>query len=179
MREYTLVGRQTSGTQVIGYVVIENKTGCVMPMLRDTVYKLALNKKITDVTAQEYLGKITMKGNHFKISELPEYDQHGKIVKPASNGEKKLYIVYKVVDGKSTIGYGINVVQNGVVINTAILKREQVLQLAKAGAIANARSQYSNGKIILRGVDCNINSMPSYTIAEISKLEKAAKAVAY
>ena len=61
MRDFTLVGRQTSGTSVIGYMVMDNRTGKVQSVDKNTVYNLALNKRIEGVIAQEYMGRITRK----------------------------------------------------------------------------------------------------------------------
>lgn len=162
MGEYTLVGRQTSGTNVIGYIVMENRSGCVMPMRKEIVYKLALNKQISDVVAQNYKGKITMKGVKYKISELPVYDSNGNIIQDSEPQEnKKIYIVYKVVNGKNTLAYGIEIRVGNRTVNSAVLSRDTIIKLAKQGAIENARYQSSNGKDILRGVRCNIAELPS------------------
>ena len=169
MRDFTLVGRQTSGTSVIGYMVMDNRTGKVQSVDKNTVYNLALNKRIEGVIAQEYMGRITMKGVHTKISSLPEYDKEGNLIKSTdiSEGKKRLYITYKVIDGKTTLGYGVDLYNQGRIISKCVITREQLIQFARAGTVINARCQTSNGKDILRGVGCNIAELPSVNYSDL------------
>lgn len=163
MGKYTIIGRQRNGTIISGYILRENATGRIGAFPKETVYRLAIDKQINDVITQEYNGRITMKGTKYKISDLPNYDENGKIIPREQKSEMnapKMIINGKVVDGKNVVAYRVARVVNGVVTHQTILDRDSVIKYAKSGAIANVRYQKSNGADILRGVDCNLAKLP-------------------
>lgn len=167
MGEFTLIGRQTSGANVIGYVLISNTNRKILRLSKEEVYKLAMEKKISDVVAQEYNGRVNMRGTKYKISSLPNYDDKGKIIDKETKEKlprQRILLTTRLTSGKNTIGYGLTLVQHGGIIKEVMLSREKVMELAKKGFIDNARYQSSNGKDILRGVGCNINGLPTRTL---------------
>lgn len=163
MNELRIIGRQTNGTHVLGYILQERISGVIKPASKETTYKLALEKHIENVVAQVYNGKISMKGVNFKVSSLPNYDQNGNLIRNNSENTeqtRKLYLTGRKVDGNTTLGYNVALVVNGKIVRETYLSRQEVMECAQSGMIANARHQKSNGKDILRGVDCNINKLP-------------------
>lgn len=162
MRPYTIMGRQVKGTKVIGYILYKVDTNETICLPRDDVYKLAMNKQVNDVTAQEYNGAITIKGTKHKLNSLPKYDINGKLLSNNNTEDQiNVSIIYKIVNGKNIIGYGIEVKSGDNIIKSTTLSKEDVIVMAKQGIISNVRYQRNNGKDILRGVGCNMSDIPS------------------
>lgn len=164
MSKYTIIGRQKNGTTIDGYILRDNATGAILPFPKNQVYKLALNKMISDVTAQVYQGRVTMKGTKYRISELPCYDVHGNKISKGNEqyvSKPKVIINGKCTDGKNVTGYRVAVVVDGIIQRQSVLNREKVMELARNGMISNARYQTSNGIGILRGVDCKLANLPN------------------
>lgn len=165
MNKYTIIGRKKSGTFVVGYVLRNNETGATGVMSRDDVYTLAFNNLISDVSIQEYNGKITMRGTKTKISELPVYDDNGSIVKSTQPGNVNiLALTGKVMSGKNVIGYRITAYTNGKAAGSKVVNRDTVMRLAKDGKIYGVRYQMSNGVDILRGVEYSISKLPNIQV---------------
>ena len=164
MDKFTIIGRQRNGTTIDGYILRDNETGEVRPYPKRTVYEYAFRKLISDVIVQEYKGKITMKGTKYKISELPCYDEFGNRINKQDTNENlkpKVILNGKCTDGKNIVAYRVAMVIGGVVTNQKLISRAKVMELAKSGAISNARYQQSNGVGILRGVDCKLANLPN------------------
>lgn len=161
---YTIIGRQTSGVEVTGYVVKENSTGAIKLIPKDGVYIMALSKQISNVTAQKFKDKIVMKGIGTKLSDLPKYDKDGRLIEKAEKGNNnklRITITGKVVQGKGIVAYRVHYVNPSIQKSgDVILPKNKVFKYAKDGYITNARFQESNGKGILRGIDCRLASLP-------------------
>lgn len=162
--KYIVIGRYAEGVNVLGYVLQDTITGQTNLMPRSTVEELAMNKFIGNISAQIYGGKVILKGLNCKLSSLPNYDSNGNIVtkqdKKCQTSEE-LKLSARILSGKTTIGYVISVLNNGVECNKKKISREDTMKLARKGLISNARVQMSNGKPVLRGVSCELAKLPS------------------
>ena len=160
---YTIIGRIKEGTVVVGYVLRDNASGETSFFERNAVYKMAMNKEISDVTVQIYNNKVNMKGTKCAISSLPCYDRNGNLIEKANDSkEPKQYMFLngRVMDGKSVIAYRIAVVENGKIVKQGIFDRKRVFDIARTGVITNVRYQQCNGVGILRGLNCKLSNLP-------------------
>lgn len=169
--EYQIVGRYMSGKEVVGYHLQSIDTGKSGRYTKEQVCWLVGRDQITNCTGQIYQDKVLLRGKGMSLEDLPvQYDdgdtrnmeQLGKIRKGTSvpNAMEQFMIVGTIKSGRNTVGY---VVQNaGCGIKK--LKRQQVIELASAGKIGNARVQNYNGNVLLRGVGCNLDELPSENI---------------
>ena len=169
--EYQIVGRYMSGKEVVGYHLQSIDTGKSGRYTKEQVCWLVGRDQITNCTGQIYQDKVLLRGKGMSLEDLPvQYDdgdtrnmeQLGKIRRGTSvpNAMEQFMIVGTIKSGRNTVGY---VVQNaGCGIKK--LKRQQVIELASAGKIGNARVQNYNGNVLLRGVGCNLDELPSENI---------------
>lgn len=161
---YIAIGRYTEGVNVLGYVLQDILTGNKALVSRQEVEMMAINRAIGNISAQVYDGKIIMKGLNCKLSELANYDSNGNIIsrqsKKSENSED-IVITARIIEGKSTVGYVVALRNNGAKCEEKRVSREQILNLARRGYISNARVQMSNGKPVLRGVNCELAKLPS------------------
>ena len=161
--KYMAIGRYVEGVNVLGYVLRDMNNGTTGLVRRSEVEKLALDKMIGNIAAQVYNGKVIMKGQDCKLSELPNYDSEGTILDTRLKGcgnSEEIMLSARILDGKSTIGYTVSLVCNGVTVDNKQVTREKAIKLARNGYIANARVQMSNGKPILRGMNCDLAQLP-------------------
>ena len=86
-------------------------------------------------------------------------DELGKVRRgtEAIEALNQFRIVGTLKSGRNTVGY---MVQNAG-CGTKRLSRADVIKLAKQGRIGNARVQQYQGRDLLRGVDCNLDQLPS------------------
>lgn len=158
------IGRYTEGVNVLGYIIKDLSTGESKLLPRADVEKLALDKKICNITAQVYCGKILIKGIDCKLSSLPNYDSKGRLIDKTENVNRKqegLMVTARIMNGKSTTGYVLALLTNGAKCGEKRLSKDKVIQLAEDGHIMNLRVQKSNGKYVLRGVNCELAKLPS------------------
>ena len=89
---------------------------------------------------------------------LSRTDNIGKVRRgtSASDAMEQFLIVGTIKSGRNTVGY---VIQNAG-CGLKRVKRQQVIELAKAGKIGNARVQMYKGAPILKGVNCDISQLP-------------------
>ena len=169
--EYQIVGRYMSGKEVTGYHLQSIETGKSGKFSRDQIAFLIGREQITNCTAQIYQDKVLLRGKGMSLEDLPiQYEdgttknteQLGKVTKGADVSQvmEKFTIVGAIKSGRNTVGY---IIQNaGCGIKR--IKRQQVIELAQQGKIANARVQMYQGKPLLRGVGCNLDTLPSENI---------------
>ena len=180
--QYQIVGRYMSGKEVTGYHLQSIETGKSGKFSRDQVAFLIGREQITNCTAQIYQDKVLLRGKGMSLEDLPiQYEdgttknteQLGKIAKGADASQvmEKFIVVGAIKSGRNTVGY---IIQNaGCGIKR--IKRQQVIELAQQGKIANARVQMYQGKALLRGVGCNLDELPSENIEKEEKPQNNAK----
>lgn len=169
---YTAIGRCKNSVKVSGFILKSLLDNSVRFFTRQEVEKLALNKAINNIMAQEYEGKIILKGINCKIRKLPEFSADGIRISDKQMSKVYRVIVARVLKGKATIYYLINTIQDGVIIESSQVERKEVIRLAKDKQLDNARVQMSQGKAVLRGINCDLTRLPTYTESEISSWRK-------
>lgn len=163
--KYMVIGRYVSGVSVLGYVLRRNSDGDVSLYSRGEVEIMASKKQIGNITTQKYKGKIIMKGTDCKLTDLPNYDINCNIISDSIKSGSKheaIYITARILDGKTTTGYMVSLICNGVSVGNKTVSREKVIELAKMGHIANARVQMSGKSAVLRGHNCELAKLPIY-----------------
>ena len=166
--EYQIVGRYMSGKEVTAYHLQSISTGKGGRYTREQVAYLVGREQITNCMAQIYKDKLLLRGKGINLDDLPvqqerkDIDPHAPRSEAGSRSQTmgKLLLVKAIKSGRNTVGY---VVQNDG-CGTKRVKRQQVIELAKAGKIANARVQNYNGKELLRGFGCNLDQLPTEII---------------
>lgn len=172
---YMAIGRYCEGVSVLGYMLRNGSTGETKLYSREYVEELALTRQIGNIYAQNYKGKVILKGVDCRLTELPNYDKYGNMISQAvPNGERHEAIIVsgRVMEGKTTIGYVVSLICNGVTVGKKTLRKDKVIELARTGHIANMRVQMSNGNAVLRGHNCELAKLPIYK----SKLEISSQA---
>lgn len=168
--EYQIVGRYMSGKEVTAYHLQSISTGKGGRYTREQVAYLVGREQITNCIAQIYKDKLLLRGKGINLDDLP-VKQERKDIDPQEHRSEadgrtqtmgKLLLVKAIKSGRNTVGY---VVQNDG-CGAKRFKRQQVIELAKAGKIANARVQNYNGKELLRGFGCNLDQLPAEIIGE-------------
>lgn len=171
--QYQIVGRYMNGKTVTGYHLQSIDTGKAGKYTKEQVCFLVGRDQVTNCSCQIYKDGVLLRGKGMSLDDLPvQYEDGkmkntenmGKIAKDATASDvmTKFTIVGKLTSGRKTVGY---VVQNAG-LGIKKVKRSQVIELAKAGKIANARVQVYQGKDILRGVGCNLDELPAESIGE-------------
>lgn len=166
--QYQIVGRYMDGSEVTGYHLQSIETGKSGRYTRGQVCFLVGRGQITNCTAQIYKDTVLLRGNGMSLEDLPIIREDGELRNTDSLGNIRkgtsavdainmFNIVGALKSGRNTVGY---VLQNaGCGIKK--VKRDQVIKLAQEGKIGNARVQNYNGKLILRGINCNLDELPS------------------
>ena len=169
--EYQIVGRYMNGKEVTAYHLQSIETGKAGRYTKEQVVYLVGRDQITNCTGQIYQDKVLLRGKGMSLDDLPVQQEDGTLKRTDSIGRVKkgtstedamtqFMIVGTLKVGRNTVGY---VIQNaGCGIKK--IKRQQVIELAKAGRIGNARVQVYQGKELLRGVNCNLDELPSEII---------------
>lgn len=165
--EYQIVGRYKDGKEVTDYHLQSIDSGKSGKFSREIVCYLAGRGQITNCTAQVYKDQVILRGNGMSLDDLPIINEDGELKNADGLGRVKkgtsavdalemFNIVGIVKSGRTVAGY---VLQNaGCGIKK--FKRPQVIEMARAGKIGNARVQTSNGREILRGIDCKLDELP-------------------
>lgn len=158
---FTIIGRQTNGTKVDGYILRDLSTNRLVIKSKEEVYELAKNKQIEDVITQEYKGRVILKGTKSKISQLPNYDANGNRVHNEDCVNKQIVIANgRVMDGKNIVAYKLALIERNMIKKEVMVSRDEMIDLASRGAITNVRHQKSNGEDILRGIGCKLSELP-------------------
>ena len=172
--EYQIVGRYMDGKEVTGYHLQSIETGKAGKYTREQVAYLVGRGQITNCEGQIYKDKVLFRGVGMNLDDLPIQQENGELYRTDSIGKVRkgtdaasamtqFMLVKSIVSGRNTVGY---VVQNAGGA-TKPATRQQVLGLAQSGKIGNARVQEYQGKLLLRGVNCNLNELPTVTAEEL------------
>lgn len=163
MKTYKITARFMKGTEVIGYSLTDN-LGNNYNISKEETHKLALEERIINVKAQEWEGKIILKGVGEKLNELPVIDtEKGTVRKPRNRNKRQMIrtrIVARIFKGKSVVGY----LLQDEIGNEFPVRREEAMVLAKEGRVENARVQKNRGDTIIRGVGCDLAQLPTIKI---------------
>jgi len=164
--QYEIIGRIQEGVKVTHYVIKDRTTDTNKKMEKAVVEQLALNKQIYNCQAQIYGDIVNLKGINCKISKLQKYDNDlNPIIETEKQRKKKvpkdLRLIGKVQNGKFISDYIVASVADPNM--TCKLPKDTVLQLAQEGRIVNAKVQYNNGTLILRGTEReSLSSLTQY-----------------
>lgn len=176
--EYQIVGRYMNGTEVTGYHLYSIETGKTGRYSREQVILLAGKGQLTNCEGQIYKDKVLLRGiNGTNLDQLPVQQENGDFrssddligrVKRGTepgNAMTQLLIIRVLKDGRNVIGYTVRNAGGA----TKNIRKEDVVKLARAGKIGNARVQEYNGKLILRGVNCDLSKLD---VAKVSGSEE-------
>lgn len=184
--EYQIVGRYMDGKEVTGYHLQCLSNGKNDKYTKEQVCFLVGRGQVSNCSGQIYQDKVLLRGVGISLEDLPvqqekggisRTDGVGKVRKGASAADvmTQFMLTHAIVSGRNTIGYIVSNAGGG----TAKISRAQLLELAKAGRIGNARYQESNGKPILRGVGgVNLNQLPTVSAEELGMVPAKAAAPA-
>lgn len=165
---YQIVGRYMNGKEVTGYHLQSMDSGKSGRYTREQVAFLVGRGQVTNCEGQIYQDKLLLRGVGISLDSLPVKQENGGLSRTDGIGRVKngttaadamtqFMITSAIVSGRNVIGY---VIRNAGG-QTKNINRETTLKLAKEGRIGNARVQESNGKYILRGVNTNLNELPT------------------
>lgn len=170
--QYQIVGRYMDGTSVTGYQMQSIETGKSGKFTREQAAFLVGRGQVTNCDASIYQDKIIFKGIGVSLESLPiirdgkvsNTDRIGHVRRDVTPEQavNQLMISGVIVSGRNTVGY---VIRNAGGQEKKI-KREDCLKLASQNRLGNARIQNYNGKVILRGVDVNLNELPVINIGK-------------
>lgn len=167
--EYQIVGRYMDGSEVTGYHLQSLETGKEGRYDREAIAYLVGRGQITNCEGQIYKDKLLLRGKGMSLNDLPVVNEKGDLrnadglgrVKRGTAAGKAITqcnLVGSIINGRNVVGY---VLQNSGG-GQKPFKREEVLAMAKAGHIGNARVQQYQGNMILKGVNCELRSLPKY-----------------
>lgn len=165
--EYQIVGRYMDGPEVTGYHLQSIETGKSGRYSNEQVYYLVGREQVTNCTGQIYQDKVLLRGKGISLNDLPVINEDGNIKNTDNIGKvrrgtsatdaiNQFMIVKLIKQGRNTVGYVIQNAGGG----TKKVNRQQILGLAQQGKIGNARVQNYQGKILLRGVNVNLDELP-------------------
>lgn len=174
--EYQIVGRYMNGKEVTAYHLQSIDTGKSGRYSREQVAYLVGRDQVTNCVGQVYQDKLLLRGKGMSLEDLPVQQEDGALKNTerlgkvkrgtaAANAMEQFLIVGTIKSGRNTVGY---VIQNaGCGIKK--VNRKQVIELAANGKIGNARVQKYQDNILLRGVGCNLDELPSEEISTPNK----------
>ena len=169
--QYQIVGRYMDKTEVVAYHLQCLSNGKSVKLSKEQVAFLVGRGQVTNCQGQIYQDKLLLRGVGVSLDSLPtkQVNQEGSKLKNTDsigkvrNGTSvedamsQLMIVQFIMDGKR--------MDKAVLKNsgggTIQVERDKLIELASAGRIGNARVQKSNNRVILRGVNCNLNEIPT------------------
>ncbi len=166
--QWQIVGRYMSGTEVTGYHLQSIETGKSGRFTRAQVCYLVGRNQITNCTGSLAKDGVILTGRGMNLASLPSVQENngklkntgegGRVKRGTSNGAamEQFTLISSIKAGNRVLGYGVK--NYGGAIKK--LQLSVVLKLAQSGKINNARLQMWNGKPLLRGVGCNLNSLP-------------------
>jgi len=166
--EYALVGRYMSGKTVVGYHLQALETGKNGRYTNEQFAYLVGRDQVVNCSGQIYNDTVLYRGtNGTEINALPVMQEDGSISRTNNVGHirrddtaqdvmNKLTFIAKIKEGRNTVGY---VVQNNGGQQKSV-SYNQAYELARSGKIGNARAQVYQGKPIIKGVNCDLNSLP-------------------
>ena len=167
--EYQIVGRYMDGKEVTAYHLQSLESGKSGRYTKEQVCYLVGRGQVTNCSGQIYQDKVLLRGVGISLEDLPVQQEDGKLSRTdgvghvrrgatAADAMTQVMLVGVIVNGRNVVGY---VVQNAGGGQSRI-SREDLLAQAKAGRVGNARVQMYNGQVILKGVNCDLKSLPRY-----------------
>ena len=166
---FKIVGRVMESTRVKGYWLFDSVTNTFKYLEKPKVDQMALSKMISNCTAQNYQGTVTLKGTEFKIQSLPKYDTLGnrvdghsslvsqqKKAREINNPEYKL--AFKIINSKQTTGYYDVQIVTG---KKMFMTKDEVIQLALNGKIKDVRAVKLKDRYTLRGINFQVDDLPA------------------
>lgn len=172
--EYQIVGRYMNGKEVTAYHLLSLETSKAGKFTKEQVAFLVGRDQVTNCSGQIYQDKVLLRGVDMSLEDLPVQYENGDLTKTANIGHVRrgtstadamtqVLLAGVIVDGRSAVGY---VIQNSGGGKTKV-SREQLLSMARAGKVGNARVQMYQGKPILKGVNCDLKQLPKLSLAEV------------
>lgn len=169
--QYQLVGRYMDGGSVVGYHLQDLMTGKSGRFDRETMCFLVGRGSVTNVKGRMYQGKVLFDGVGMKISDLPVVNEGTNQLRRGQNirnvrGQgvqdklEQLMLVGVLKSGRTPVAYVLRNQGGG----TKQVSRDEILALAKAGKISNVRVQQWQGKLLLRGYNCDLSDLPQKQI---------------
>lgn len=169
--QYQIVGRYMDGKEVTGYHLLSLETGKAGRYSREQVAYLVGRDQVTNCEGQIYKDKLLLRGVGISLDSLPVQQEDGELTRTANIGKVRkgtsaqdamtqVIIVGSLVKGRNTVGY---IIKNAGGGQTSI-DRNKLLELARAGRVGNARVQMYQGKPILKGVNCDLSTLPKQEV---------------
>lgn len=165
---YQIVGRYMDGKEAVAYQLQSIDSDKSAQFTREQVCYLVGRDQVTNCEGQLYNGKVLLRGKGVNFDNLPTKQIDGEFKNTESLGRirkdataeqvmNQFMLIGTMKQGNNTIGYIVKNAGNA----TKRLSRAKILELAEQGRIGNARVQRYNGQLLLRGVNCNIDELPS------------------
>lgn len=165
--QYQIVGRYMDGKEITGYHLQSMESGKAGKYTKEQVCYLVGRDQVTNCSGQIYQDKVLLRGVGISLDSLPVQQEDGSLSRTENVGKVRrgstgadvmtqFMLIGCITEGRYTVGY---VIQNAGGGQTQI-SREQLINLAKQGKIGNARVQQYQGKMILKGVNCDLNQLP-------------------
>lgn len=170
-QQYQLVGRYMDESRVVGYHLQDLTTGKSGRFDRETMCFLVGRGSVTNVKGRIYQGKVLFEGVGMEIKDLPVVNEGTNQLRRGQNirnvkGQgvqdklEQLMIVGVLKSGRTPVAYVLRNQGGG----TKQVSRDEIIALAKVGKISNVRVQQWNGKILLRGYNCDLSMLPQQQI---------------
>lgn len=169
--QYQIVGRYMDGKEVTAYHLQSLDTGKQGRYSREQVAFLVGRGQVTNCEGQIYKDKLLLRGVGVSLESLPVQQEDGELSRTSNVGKVRkgtsaedamtqVIIVGALTRGRNVVGY---VVQNAGGGQNRV-DRPTLLNLAKAGRVGNARVQMYQGNPILKGVNCDLSSLPKQEV---------------
>lgn len=169
--EYQIVGRYMNGKEVTAYHLQSLDTGKQGRYTREQVAFLVGRGQVTNCEGQIYQDKVLLRGKDMSLEDLPVQQENGDLSRTGNLGKirkgtstedalTQVMIVGTVVKGRNVLQY---IVQNAGGGRIAV-PRQQLLEMAHEGRVGNARVQMYQGRMILKGVNCDLSALPKKVV---------------
>lgn len=151
--------RIMDGVSVKAYELADT-SGVVYRYTKEETEQLALRGVINGVKAQRCNGVITMKGKDgFKIKDIETINIRQKEeVDMRSTLVRKI----KIDNNREIVGYVLQNYDSSLDVRTS----SSLIELATMDKIKNIRINKSGDKMIVRGVNCNLNDIPTIKLSQ-------------
>lgn len=151
--------RIMDGVSVKAYELVDTN-GALYRYTKEETEQLALKGLINGVKAQRCNGVVTMKGKDgFKIKDLETINLRQKEeVDMRSTLVRKI----KIENNREIVGYVLQNYDSSIDVRTF----KGLLDLAIKGKVKNIRINKSGQKMIVRGINCNLNDIPTIKLSQ-------------
>ncbi|MBR1454161.1 MAG: hypothetical protein IJ593_05910 [Lachnospiraceae bacterium] len=171
---YQVVGRYMNGPEVVGYHLQSIETGKSRRYTKEQFAFLVGRGQVTNCDGQINEDKMLFRGVGISLNDLPVVREDGTVVRTDNIGNirrgttaeqaiTQFTVIKSIVSGTKVIGYVVRNAGGG----TKNISRDDTFKLAKLGRIGNMRCQEYNGKVILRGVNTDLNALPKVQASEL------------